>query len=139
MTSTNTKLSWKLTSPTAVFTLILGAFMLFLSINGVLNPVEAAKGFGLSLTGTEAIPWMHVKAGRDLGIALGIFGLVAVRQRLAAGAFVLASIVMPTVDALTVVQAGTSVPYALMVHGSAVVYGVVLAAALLRPSAVRSA
>ncbi|NTX35908.1 DUF4267 domain-containing protein [Myxococcus sp. CA033] len=126
-------LSWKLTSPTALFTLLLGAFMLYLSVGGVLDPVGAATGFGLPLTGSEAIPWMHIKAGRDLGLGLAIFALVATRQRQAAGVFVLATIVMPTVDALTVMQNGASLAYALMVHGSAAVYGVVLATALLRP------
>ncbi|WP_163991050.1 DUF4267 domain-containing protein [Pyxidicoccus caerfyrddinensis] len=131
-------LSWKLTSPTAVFTLLLGAFMLFLSINSRVDPVSAARGFGLPLSGSEALPWMSVKSGRDLGIGLAIVALVVTRQRLAAGLFVLTSIVMPVVDALTVLKAGASLALALSVHGSAVVYGVVLAAALLRPSAIRN-
>ena len=130
-------MSWKLTSPTALFTLLLGAFMLFLSINATLNPVSAAQGFGLPLSGSEALPWMSIKSGRDLGIGLAIIGLVLARQRLAAGVFVLASIVMPVVDALTVFKNGASLALALSVHGSAVVYGVILAAALLLPSAMR--
>ncbi|WP_233591653.1 hypothetical protein [Corallococcus sp. AB011P] len=65
---------WKLTSPTALFTLLLGAFMLFLSLNA----------------------------------------------------------------ALTVMLGGASLAFALAVHGSAAVYGVVLAAALLRPQKVIS-
>ncbi|RKG57747.1 hypothetical protein D7X30_19035 [Corallococcus sp. AB011P] len=68
------RLPWKLTSPTALFTLLLGAFMLFLSLNA----------------------------------------------------------------ALTVMLGGASLAFALAVHGSAAVYGVVLAAALLRPQKVIS-
>lgn len=133
MNPNHSDLSWKLTSPTAVFTLLLGAFMLFLSIRGVLDPTSAAAGFGLPLSGTEAIPWMHVKAGRDLGVGLALLALVAIRQRRSAGVFVLACLVMPTVDALTAVrEGGTSLAMALAVHGSAAVYGVVLAFALLR-------
>ncbi len=126
-------LPWKLTSPTALLTLLLGAFMLFISINSVLDPTSAAAGFGLPLSGTEAIPWMHVKAGRDLGVGLALVALVVLQQRLAAGAFVLACLVMPTVDALTAMyEGGTSLAMALAVHGSAVAYVVVLAFALLR-------
>ena len=132
METNHTALSWKLTSPTALLTLVLGAFMLFLSINTTLHPLSAGQGFGIPSTGADALPWLSVKAGRDLGIALALFGLVFTRQRLAAGVFVLATIVMPVVDALTVVRAGTSLTYALCVHGSAALFGVLLGAALLR-------
>ncbi|PTL82005.1 DUF4267 domain-containing protein [Vitiosangium sp. GDMCC 1.1324] len=132
-------LSWKLTSPTAVLTLLLGAFMLFLSIRTTVDPVGAARGFGLPLSGSEALPWLSVKSGRDLGVGLALVALVAIRQRLAAGVFVLACIVMPVVDALTVLKGGASLALALSVHGSAAVYGVLLAAALLRPSSLRNA
>ncbi|WNG47685.1 DUF4267 domain-containing protein [Archangium minus] len=130
-------LSWKLTSPTALLTLLLGAFMLFLSILSRVDPVGGARGFGLPLSGSEALPWLSIKSGRDLGIGLALVAIVATRQRLAAGLFVLASTVMPVVDALTVLKSGASLALALSVHGSAAVYCVVLASALLRPSAIR--
>lgn len=137
MTTHREELSWKLTSPTAVLTLLLGAFMLFLSINSVMDPVAAARGFGLPLSGNDALPWLSVKSGRDLGIGLAIVALVVARQRLAAGLFVLACMVMPVVDALTVLKGGASLALALSVHGSAAVYVAFLAAALLLPSAIR--
>ncbi|MCP3163039.1 DUF4267 domain-containing protein [Myxococcus qinghaiensis] len=133
-----TQLPWKLNSPTALFTLLLGAFMLFLSLRAALDPISAARGFGLPDSGSEVIPWLYVKAGRDLGLALAMFALVAIRQRQAAGVFVLACMVMPTVDALTVLHGGASLAFALAVHGSAVVYGAVLGTALLRPKQVTS-
>lgn len=136
MTTNSSPLPWKLTSPTALFTLLLGAFMLFLSLRAGLDPINAARGFGLPDSGSEVIPWLYVKAGRDLGLALAMFALVAIRQRKAAGVFVLACIVMPTVDALTVIHGGASLAFALAVHGSAAAYGAVLAAALLRPQKV---
>lgn len=130
-------LSWKLSSPTALLTLLLGAFVLFLSISTMLDPLAAARGFGLPLSGSEALPWLSVKSGRDLGLGLAIVALVVARQRLAAGLFVLACIAMPVVDALTVLKGGASLALALSVHGSAAVYCVILAAALLLPSAIR--
>ncbi|WP_141325672.1 DUF4267 domain-containing protein [Myxococcus sp. AB025B] len=137
MDTTSVRLSWRLGSPTALFTLLLGGFMLYLSVGGLLNPVEVARGFGLPLTGTEAIAWMSVKAGRDFGIALALFGLVAARQRKAAGIFVVASVVMPVTDALTVMGQGVSFAYAFAVHGSAAIYGICLGWALLRPGKAR--
>jgi hypothetical protein len=131
-------LSWKLTSPTALLTLLLGAFLLFLSIGGAVDPMAAAQGFGLPISSADAVPWLRVKSGRDLGLALAIFGLVATRQRHAAGVFVLACVVMPVVDALTAWNGGASLALALSVHGSAAIYGLVLASALLFPSALRN-
>lgn len=134
METHRTHMSWKLTSPTALLTLLLGAFMLFLSINGALNPVSAAKGFGLPISSADAIPWLRVKAGRDLGLGLAILGLVATRQRLAAGVFVLACVAPPVVDAMTAwIAGGTPLALALAIHGSAAVFGLVLGAALLLP------
>ncbi|WP_437960205.1 DUF4267 domain-containing protein [Sorangium sp. So ce119] len=83
------------------------------------------------------VPWLRIKSGRDLGVALAIFGLVATRQRRAAGVFVLACTVMPVVDALTTWSNGASPALALSVHGGAAAYVLVLALALLQPSAIR--
>ena len=138
MEATRNELPWKLTSPTALLTLLLGAFMLFLSLNTTLDPQSAARGFGLPLSGSEALPWLSVKSGRDLGIGLAIVGLVLARQRFAAGIFVLASIVAPVVDALTVIRGGTSLALALSVHGSAALFCALLAAGLLRGRTARA-
>lgn len=127
--------TWKLTSPTAMLSWALVAFLLFLSALAAIDPVGAADGFGLPLAGPDAVPWLRIKAGRDLGVALMLSIVLLQRQRRLAGAVALASIVMPTVDALTVIGHGArSVGYALGVHGSAVLYGLLLGAALLRPA-----
>ncbi|WP_438029588.1 DUF4267 domain-containing protein [Sorangium sp. So ce233] len=137
MESHRNDLPWKLTSPTALLTLLLGSFMLFLSVRAAMDPLGAAHGFGLPISSADAAPWLRVKSGRDLGVALAIFGLVATRQRRAAGVFVLACTVMPVVDALTTWSNGASPALALSVHGSAAACVLVLALALLLPSAVR--
>jgi hypothetical protein len=135
MSSATTHPTWKLTSPTALLTLVLAAFMLFLSARGALGPVSAADGFGLPLAGDDALPWLRIKAGRDLGIGLMLLAALLQRQRRVVGAMVLVSVVMPTVDALTVIGHGArSVGYALGVHGSAALFGLLLGAALLRPA-----
>jgi len=41
--------AWKLTSPSALLAWALAAFMLFLSVRGLFDPVAAADGFGLPI------------------------------------------------------------------------------------------
>jgi hypothetical protein len=132
MTSDLKSISWKLSSPTAVLSWVLVAFLLFLSARGALDPVGAADGFGLPVSSADAVPWLSIKAGRDLGVALMLLLVLLQRRRSLAGAVILASVVMPTVDGLTVIAHGArSVGYALSVHGSAAVYGLLLGGWLL--------
>ncbi|WP_437286626.1 DUF4267 domain-containing protein [Sorangium sp. So ce406] len=137
MESHRDDLPWKFTSPTALLTLLLGSFMLFLSIHGAMDPLGAAQGFGLPISSADAVPWLRIKSGRDLGIALALFGLVATRQRRAAGVFVLACTAAPVVDALTTWSHGASPALFLGVHGSAAAFCLVLAPALLLRSGLR--
>ncbi len=126
------ELPWKLTSPTAALTLALAAFMIFLALLAHLDPFGAARGFGLPLASPGDAGWLHMKGGRDLGIGLALLALVVTGQRRASGLFVLASVLMPVTDALTVVSHGGSLGFALSVHGSAALYCLGLAAALLK-------
>jgi hypothetical protein len=126
---------WKRTSPTFLGGALLAAFMFLLAVRGFADPVAAAKGFGLPLLDHGDAVFLWIKAGRDLGIGLMLTALLAVRQRAAFGFVVLAASVMPLTDFLvTSTSDRGSVVYALMVHGSAVLYVLVLGAALLRPS-----
>jgi uncharacterized protein DUF4267 len=135
LNATSTPSTWKLTSPTAVLSWALVVFLLFLSALAALDPVGAADGFGLPMTGLDAVPWLRIKAGRDLGIALMLAVVLLQRQRRLVGAVTLASVAMPVVDALTVISHGArSVGYALGVHGSALLYCLLLGMALLRPA-----
>ncbi|WP_437636872.1 DUF4267 domain-containing protein [Sorangium sp. So ce854] len=106
-------------------------------VRGAMDPLAAAQGFGLPISSADAVPWLRVKSGRDLGIALALFGLVATRQRRAAGVFVLACTVTPIVDALTTWSHGASTALVLGVHGSAAAFCLVLAPALLLRSGLR--
>jgi hypothetical protein len=124
---------WKLTSPTALLSWVLVAFLLLLSAMAAFNPTGAADGFGLPITSDDALPWLRIKAGRDLGLALIMMTVLLQRQRRLFGAVTLVSMVIPFVDATTVVSNGAhSVGYALAVHGSAALYGLILGAWLVR-------
>jgi hypothetical protein len=62
--------------------------------------------------------------------------VLLLRQRRVFGAMAVVSVVIPLVDATTVMGHGArSIGYALAVHGSAVVYGLVLGSWLLWSSA----
>jgi hypothetical protein len=124
--------AWKLTSPSALLAWALAAFMLFLSVRGLLDPAGAADGFGLPIRSADAIPWLRIKADRDLSLGLILVVLILGRWRRLFGGVALVSAVSPTIDALTVIGHGMrSVAYALSVHGSAVVYCLALGAWLL--------
>jgi hypothetical protein len=124
--------AWKLTSPSALLAWALAAFLLFLSVRGLLDPVGAADGFGLPIRSDGALPWLRIKADRDLTLGLILVVLILQRLRRLFGMVALVSAVSPTIDALTVIGHGMrSIGYALSVHGSAVVYCLALGAWLV--------
>jgi hypothetical protein len=124
--------AWKLTSPSALLAWALAAFLLFLSVRGLFDPASAADGFGLPIRSADALPWLRIKADRDLTLGLILVVLILGRWRRLLGVVALVSAVSPTIDALTVIGHGMrSVGYALSVHGSAVVYCLALGAWLL--------
>lgn len=132
MITASTNPTWKLTSPSAVLVAVLASFMLFLGLRAHLDPLGAASGFGLPDASPSILPWLHVKGGRDLGIGLMLVALLLARQRRALGLLIVASVVMPVTDATVIIGQGTSVAYALGVHGSAALYGLLLGSWLLR-------
>jgi hypothetical protein len=136
MTTSSTSLPWKLTSPTALLSWTLIAFVFLLSALAAFDPVAAADGFGMPVTSPDALPWLHIKAGRDLGVGLILLTVLLQHQRRVFGAITLVSTVIPLVDALSVTSNGAhSVGYALAVHGSAALYGLLLGTWLLRTNA----
>ena len=102
-------------------------------MRGFFQPVAAAKGFGLELLDARDDVFVRIKAGRDLGTGLMLLVPLWLRERRVVGWTVIVSSVMPVVDGTIVAtSARGSVPYALMVHGSAVIYGLVVGPLLLR-------
>jgi hypothetical protein len=112
------------------------AFLFLLAVRAAFDPTGAADGFGMPVSSQDALPWLRIKADRDLGIALILMTVLLLRQRRVFGAITLVSVVMPLVDAVSVMGNGArSVGYALAVHGSAAVYGLLLGTWLLRTHA----
>lgn len=124
--------TWKLTSPSALLAWALAAFMLFLSVRALFDPVGAAAGFGVPISSADALAWVRIKADRDLGVGLILVAVILGRRRRLFGAVALVSAASPAIDALAVIGHGMrSVGYALSVHGSAVLYCLALGSWLL--------
>jgi hypothetical protein len=107
-----------------VLVVVLAAFLLLLAVRGALDPLGAAHGFGVDLAAPADAFYLHVKADRDLAIY---------RRPAPLALFVAATCIAPVIDCtLVALDPHGSLGYALGVHGSAVVYGVVTAALLWR-------
>jgi hypothetical protein len=124
--------TWKLSSPSAVLTAVLAAFLVWLAVSALLDPTAAAYRYGASLASTADDTWLYVKAGRDFGLAIMLTTLLVARERRAVGLFVLAACAIPIADFVIVTRHGEHVGYALAVHGSSVLYQVLLGVGLLR-------
>ena len=114
-----------------IMTALLGIFMAYLAINGAVGPTSAAHGFGFDLAAPADAFYLYVKADRDLAIAIAIFGLLAYRRATPLLIVTCALLVAPICDG-TLVTIHHGLGYALAVHGTAVAYGVALAAVLWR-------
>lgn len=109
-----------------VLTALVAAFMVFLAVRGALGPISAAHGFGIDLASPLDAFYLHVKADRDLAIGAILVALLIYRRPAPLALFVGASTVAPVLDCLLVaLEPRGHLGYALAVHGSAAVYGVV--------------
>lgn len=116
-----------------VLVALLAAFLLFLAVRALFDPIGAAHGFGIDLAAPADAFYMHVKADRDLALAAILLALMLDRRPRALALFVAAACIAPVCDGLLVaLDPRGSAGYALGVHGSAVAYGVVTAALLWR-------
>jgi hypothetical protein len=114
-----------------VLAAILAAFMLYLGINGMLNALAAAHGFGVDLAAPADAFYLHVKADRDLAIGAAFLALLLYRRPMPLALFTAACLVAPVIDCVLVAAHGRPL-YALAIHGSAAVYGLITTYVLLR-------
>lgn len=116
-----------------VLVAILAAFMAWIGVGGFLDPLSAAHGFGIDLVAPADAFYLHVKADRDLSIAVLLAGLLVYRRATPLAVVVAALCIAPLADCtLSLLDARGHVGYALAVHGSAVLYGIVTTALLVR-------
>lgn len=116
-----------------VLVAILAAFMAWIGVNGFLDPLGAAHGFGIDLAAPADAFYLHVKADRDLSIAVLLVGLLMYRRAAPLTVVVAALCIAPLADCvLSLLDARGHAGYALAVHGSAALYGIVTTALLVR-------
>lgn len=115
-----------------VLVVLLAAFLLFLAVFGTLDPLAAAHGFGADLVAPADAFYLHVKADRDLALFAVLTALAIYRRPLPLALCVGPAVVAPVIDATLVALHQGSLGYALAVHGSAAVYGVVTTVLLWR-------
>jgi len=114
-------------------TVALVLFLLLLAALGTFVPVDAASGFGIPLADPLDAFYLRIKGDRDLGSALAVGALLWLGDRRALGAVILAMTIEPILDAsLIIADPRGHLVQALTVHGSAVVYCMLLAWRLLR-------
>jgi hypothetical protein len=116
-----------------VLVAILAAFMAWLGVRGFLDPLGAAHGFGIDLAAPADAFYLHVKADRDLSIAVLLVGLLVYRRATPLAVAVAALCIAPLADCgLSLLDPRGHAGYALAVHGSATLYGIVTTALLVR-------
>jgi len=116
-----------------VLAVVLAAFLLLLAVRGWLAPLDAAHGFGIDLAAPVDAFYLYVKGDRDLTLTAILIALLVYRRPAPLALFVAAACVAPVIDgSLVAADPRGHAGYALAVHGSAAIYGVVTAALLWR-------
>lgn len=119
------------TSLAFILTVVLTAFMFVLAACAAFDPIGTAHGFGADLAAPLDAFYLHVKADRDFAIGLLLVGLLVYGRTTPLLIVCGALCVAPIVDCALVAARGL-VGHALSVHGSAVAFGFVLVALLVR-------
>jgi len=102
-----------------------GLFIFYVGITFLLTPHETFMGFGLPEAQWpvgEMTALLNIKGGRDIGLGLITFILLATRQTRALGWTLIAMSVMPFIDMTIVLSYEGSTATALAVHGATALY-----------------
>ncbi len=111
---------------------LVGTGLMGLGAIGLARPGIAAQAYGLPLQDPQDFPFVRVKAARDLAAGLAALTLLTMGERRALGAYLVASTLIPALDALLVLLTGTRKPWQVAMHGGTGGLVLALGAALLR-------
>lgn len=114
-----------LTITSHVLAAAVGLFITYVGITFLLMPHETFAGFGVPGAQQpvgEMTALLNIKGGRDIGLGLITFILLATRQTRALGWALIAMSVMPFIDMTIVLSYGGSTATALGVHGATALY-----------------
>jgi hypothetical protein len=115
---------------------LLAVGVLLVGIFALVAPVPGSVSFGSPVTNagnTQALAWVRLMGVRDIGLALILLGLMAVKARRIIGLMLLLVVMIPIVDCATVIHA-LGITYHVLVHGGSAVLMVILGVLLMRRS-----
>lgn len=127
----NTSNNWGARSLSYWLVALLSAFLLFLGVNGFIQPEAAIEGFGLPLSHPADASIVRIKADRDFFIGLFIVSLLVLKMRRASLVFMIAAVGMPLADALLVL-ANAADKSASWIHLATVAYLLIVSWMLYR-------
>ena len=115
---------------------LLAVAVFFVGLFALVAPVPGSASFGSPVTdarNTQGLAWVRLMGVRDIGLALILLGLMAVKARRIIGLTLLLALIIPIVDCATVIHA-LGITYHVVVHGGSAILMLVLGVTLLRPS-----
>lgn len=115
---------------------VLAVAVFFVGLFALVAPVPGSASFGspvIDAGNTQGLAWVRLMGVRDIGLALILLGLMAVKARRIAGLMLLLVLIIPIVDCTTVIHA-LGITYHVLVHGGSAVLMLVLGVLLVRPA-----
>jgi Domain of unknown function (DUF4267) len=121
-------------TPKSLLYWLSGALALGITLVGLFALIDPAKGsvmFGMPATRSESLPWVRLAGVRDIALGLILFAMLALKEGRTAGILILLAILVPITD-VTTVFLHSGVSYHIFIHGSAIVFMLILGLLLLR-------
>lgn len=116
---------------------VLATAVFLVGLFALVAPVPGSASFGVPVRdagNTQAIAWTRLMGVRDIGLAVILFALMAVKAARIAGLMLLLVVIIPIVDCATVIHS-TGITYHVLVHGGSAVLMVIIGTLLARRAA----
>ena len=124
----------RLTSWLFLLSVIGSAGLVMMGVAFCLDPVDAARLFGVPLSGTADGTYVSVAAVRDISVGVLTLAFAVLRDRRAVGLCVLLGAIIPIGDGIIVLRNSATPLHFLPLHWGGAVACVAFAWLLLRPS-----
>jgi hypothetical protein len=125
---------WSFKSLSFWLALVISAGIIYIGVNGILNPAAAAAGFGMPLHATSDDPFVRIKGVRDIVYGLLLLAFLGLKKPRAASILVFVATLIPAGDFLIVLLTGDHQPLHLAIHSGTVIYMLIVGYLLYRQS-----
>ena len=116
----------------AILALLIGATIMVLGANFMLNPHAGAAGYGVTVVSTDADAFLRAKGLRDIATGIVVICLVAFSSTRAVALALLSMTTIPVGDAIIVATSPNPPSYAVPMHATTALVILVLALLMLR-------